>query len=156
AYLQSFFSFLIEEEALTRSPMATQKPPMARPDQIQPFTPEQQAALIEAARKSQNRRRDETVTLFLFDTGARASQACALRVWDLDLQNQRCTVLGKGNKYRTLCFGRATTKALWQYLKEEPREKDAPLFLADRGVRAAQALTRSGLLQLVERIGKAA
>jgi integrase/recombinase XerC len=155
AYLQSFFHFLVEEEVLSRSPMATQKPPIARPDQIQPFTQEQQQALLDAARKSRHRRRDEAIVLFLLDTGARASEACSLRKGDLDLQNFRCTVLRKGNKHRTVCFSGTTRKALWQYLKEEPRDADAPLFLADRGERSAEALTRSGLRQFVERLGKA-
>jgi integrase len=94
--------------------------------------------------------------LFLLDTGARASEGCGLHPGDRDLQNFRCTVLGKGNKHRTLCFSGTTRKALWQYLKEEPRDADPPLFLGDRGERSAEALTRSGLRQFVERLGKVA
>lgn len=154
--LKTLFRYLVAEGALETSPLDTLRSPIARPDQLQPFAPAQCQALLEAAKKSRHRRRDEAIVLFLLDSGARASEACSLRVKDLDLGNRRCTVLGKGNKHRTVCFGAATTKALWAYLKEEPREPDSPLFLADRGERAAEALTRSGLLQFVERLGKAA
>src|SRR5581483_8916836 len=37
-YLQAFFNYVVEEEALERSPMATLKAPVVRDDQIQPFT----------------------------------------------------------------------------------------------------------------------
>jgi integrase/recombinase XerC len=156
AYLQAFFNFVVEEGSLDTSPMAVLRSPIARPDQVQPFTKEQQQALRQVARRSQHRRRDEAIVLFLLDTGARASELCSLRMADLDLTSRRCTVLGKGNKHRTLYFGATTTKAIWQYLKEHPRELEGALFISDRGERAGEALTRSGLLQLIRRLGRAA
>jgi len=132
------------------------RPPVNRPDQIQPFTEEQIDALLAAAKRSQHPRRDEAIVLFLLDTGVRASELCNLRMKDMDLQGRRCTVVGKGNKTRSIYFGRNTTKALWQYLKENPREEDESVFTSDRGTRAGEPLTRSGLLQLMMRLGKAA
>jgi len=154
--LRTLFRYLVAEGAIEASPMEALRPPIARSDQIQPFTSDQIQALINAARRSRHPRRDEAILLFLLDTGARASELCALRVRDLDLQGRRCSVLGKGNKTRSLYFGRDTTKALWAYLKEEPREPGEPLFLADRGKGAGDPLTRSGLLQLIGRLGTAA
>lgn len=154
--LRTLFRFLVTEEVLEVSPIESLRPPVARHDQVQPFTAAQIQALLGAARRSRHRRRDEAILWLLFDTGCRASELCGLKLHDLDLQGRRCTVLGKGNKTRSLFFGKQTTKALWSYLQEEPREPDEALFLADRGTRAGEALTRSGLFQLIERLGKAA
>ena len=68
----------------------------------------------------------------------------------MDFQNRRGTVLGKGNKRRALPFGRVCGQALWQYLREQPREPDAPLFISDRGIRAGEAFTRSGVRDVVD------
>jgi integrase/recombinase XerD len=49
-------------------------------------------------------------------------------------------------------FQKTTARALWNYLREEEREPNDPLFLSERG----EQLTRSGLLQLIERLGSTA
>jgi site-specific recombinase XerD len=154
--LRTFFRFLVEEQAIDASPMEVLRPPVCRADQVQPFTSEHQAALLAAARKSRHPKRDEAIVLMLLDTGARASELCQLKMSDLDLSGRRFTVLGKGNKSRSLYFGRKATKALWAYLKEEQPDPDGYVFLADRGTRAGEPLTRSGLLQLIRRLGRAA
>lgn len=63
----------------------------------------------------------------------RAFKLCALRVRDLDLQSRRCTVLGKVNKRRTVYFGSKTRRALWNYLREQPRDSDDFVFSTHRG-----------------------
>lgn len=97
--------------------------------------------------------------MLLLDSGLRASELCSLRVTDLDQTNRSCRVLGKGNKYRTVRFGASSARVLWQYLRETSAERestDTPVFLSDRGANTGGAMTRSGLLQLIERLGEAA
>lgn len=156
--LRTLFRFLVTEGAIETSPLETMARPVARPDQIQPFTQEQIGRLRAAARRSRHPRRDEAILLFLLDTGVRASELCSLQLSDVDLQGKRCRVLGKGNKHRYVYFGKDTARALWQYLKEGARDRsdDGPLFQSDRGMGAGEALSRSGLLQLIERLGIAA
>jgi site-specific recombinase XerD len=114
---------------------------------VEPFT---------AARRSSHARRDEAILLFLFDTGARASEFCGLKMSDLDLSAHRATVLGKGRKTRLLFFGRVTAKAIWQYLRETPRESHEALFRPDRGCHAGERFSPAGLLHFFKRLGKAA
>jgi integrase/recombinase XerC len=154
--LRTFFRWMLDEGVITASPLESIAPPVARADQIQPFTTAEIEALLTEAKRTLHARRDEAIMLLLYDTGIRASELCALSVDDLDLSGRRCTVLGKGNKHRALYFGRRTAKALWQYLRESPREGDEPLFVSDRGTLAGEALTRSGLAQLVRRVGRTA
>ncbi len=151
-HLRTFFRWLVAEGVLYASPMERIAAPIARTDQIQPFTPQQVTLLLQAAKRSEQPRRNEALLLFLFDTGLRASELCALRMKDVDLSGRRCTVLGKGNKHRSVPFGGTATKALWQYLREDPHDPEDPLFFSKRG----DPLTRSGLLQLVRHLGKAA
>jgi integrase/recombinase XerC/integrase/recombinase XerD len=143
---------MVTEGLIHSSPMESISAPLSRPDQIQPFTHQQIKGLLAATRRTKNPRREEALILFLLDTGVRVSELCALRLKHLDMQNLRCTVLGKGQKSRSIGFGRTTAKALWQYLRQDVRENNDPLFMTER----SEAFSRSGLQQLIERMGKAA
>ena len=154
-YLRAFFQFLLDEGVLDLSPMATLKPPIVRSDQVQPFTPDQVTALLEAARRSRYPLRDTALVLFLFDTGCRSSEVCDLRMKDVDLRGRRCTIHGKGNKSRAVYFGAETYKALYNYIRQKGREEDDFLFLSERSSTGG-GFTRWGLLQNIERLGEAA
>jgi site-specific recombinase XerD len=155
-HLRTFFNWMVKQEIISASPMRKMPAIIARPDQIQPFTQDQVLGLLNAAKQSQHRHRDAAILWFLFDTGLRASEICGLKMKDVDFKERKCLVLGKGNKYRAVPFGRIAGKELWQYVRGEHREPNAPVFISDRGTRAGDALTRGGLLQLVERLGRKA
>ena len=154
--LKTFFAWLVKEGFVDQSPVERITPPSVKAEQIQPYTQEQVQAMLHAARRSTDPHRDEAIVLLLFDTGIRASELCNLKVRDLDIHGRRCTVIGKGNKRRVAFFGRVAGKALWLYLKERARADDEPVFLAKRGREAGSAMTRTGLMRLTNRLGKAA
>jgi len=154
SHLRTFFRWTAAEGVVESSPMDRLPPPIARPDQIQPFTQDQVEAILQAAKRSNHPRRDKAIILFLLDTGVRASELCALKMSDVDLPGRSCRVLGKGNKYRSLSFSRETGKVLSQYLQREDRQADDALFRTGRGAEAGGGLTRSGLFQLIQRLGK--
>jgi len=151
-HLRTLFRWIVTEGVLEASPMERIPVPTSREDQIQPFTQAQVKALLTAAKRGRYPRRDEAILLFLLDTGVRASELCGLRIKDVDLSGRRAVVLGKGNKHRTVYFSKATGKAMWSYLKDDEQEPEEALFQSERSDR----LTRSGLLQLMERLGQAA
>ena len=99
-YLRTFFNWLVKTERLHSSPMEKIDSPIVRSHQIQPFSKDEQKILINAAARSRHPRRDTAIALLLLDTGMRASELCGLTLDDIDLQRNRCTVLGKGNKRR--------------------------------------------------------
>lgn len=157
--LHTFFGWVVEEDELAASPLASLKAPKTAQDQVQPFSSDQVEALLVAARESQDERRDEAILLFLLDTGVRVSELCSLAVRDIDLSARRCTVRGKGGKVRLLPFGRRTAKALWHYQNNPrftDRELDQAFFVADQGPSAGVSITRHGLGKLITRLGKAA
>lgn len=154
--LRTLFRFLVEDGILGSSPMEGLRPPVVRADQIEPFTDEQVKALLGTAKQSRNPKRDVAIVLLLMDGGLRASELIGMKVGDLDFRERSCVVTGKGNKRRLVPFGASTTRALYAYLRERPRNDDEFLFTSDRGTTTGEALTRSGLLQLVKRLGRAA
>lgn len=155
-HLRTFFRWLIAQRMISESPIEGISAPISRADQIQPFTEAQVDALLSAARCSRHPQRDEALMLFLLDTGVRVSEVAGVRQKDMEVQDGRCTVLGKGNKRRTVHFGRTTTKALFLYLRDQVKDPEAPLFRSDRGETAGEALTRWGVRQIIERAGKVA
>ena len=110
--------------------------------------------LLRAARLSENPKRDEAIVMLLLDSGVRASELVQLKVKDIDLKNAKFVVLGKGNKLRSCYFGKKTCAVLLRYLRAAKLDSDSPLFLGTRGTGSRQALTRSGLLQLLQRLGR--
>ena len=151
-HLCTFFTWLVEEAYIEESPMDGIRPPVARAGQIQPFTEQQAFALLDAARTSRYPHRDEAVILFLLDTGVRASELCGILRRDVDLVNRRALVMGKGNKQRAVFLSAITAKAVRLYLKDSPGEKNDPLFVTARH----QAFSRSGLQQVIGRLGRRA
>ncbi len=150
--LRGFFNWLEEEELIEANPMKRIKAPIARTETKQPISDEHVTALLQAARNSTNKKRDEALLLLLLDTGLRASEVCSLKVEDVDLTTRSFKVCGKGNKIRVAYFGQATLKSLVGYLRKRRAEPHEPLFAS----RTGGALTANSLRQLTERLAIAA
>lgn len=178
--LRGFFDWLKLIGILEETPFAGIPKPRVQNSIKMPLSPDQIADLIEAAANSLNPKRNIALLSFLLDTGCRSSELVSLCVEDVDLINRCATVLGKGNKHRTVYFGEKTARALRKYLKESKPlrslldaddivastamshfvtgnvREPMPLFLSERG-RAGEfpkPLTRSGLQQLLERLAR--
>ncbi len=155
-HLRTLFAWIVKEGALQTSPMAKIPTPVVRKDQVVPFSPAEIDQLISAARRSRQSKRNEALVLLMLDSGLRASEVCSLRRSDVDLESRVCRVVGKGNKLRQVPFGRVCAKALRNWLMGIEQQPGSPLFLAQQGHGAGGPLTRSGLLQVIERLGAAA
>ncbi|MBU1674133.1 site-specific integrase [Patescibacteria group bacterium] len=94
-------------------------------------------------------RRDYALLLFLYNTGARASEAAELTVADLSLSTAPAARFhGKGRKIRTCPLWARTTKVLRDLLGARlDGPSDAPVFLNVRG----QPCTRHGVYALIAR-----
>lgn len=136
--------------------MATISSPINRPDQVQPFTPDQVARLLEAAAKSKSKHRDIAILYLLLDSGMRVTEMCGLKYKHIDMQAFQVEVEGKGGKKRMVAFGRYTRKALWDYLREREREPEEALFLAEGGHLVGEPLTRNGVYLMFRRLGRMA
>ena len=86
--LRTLFRFLVEDGSLEASPMDHLRPPIARTDEIEPLSEEQARALIRAAKRSRNAKRDTAIVLLLLDAGLRASELTGLTVGDVEFKEK--------------------------------------------------------------------
>jgi integrase/recombinase XerD len=107
--------------------------------------PEMDALLAAPDRSSQQGRRDYALLLFLYNSGARASEACTVRITDIDWHVRSVRLLGKGKKYRTCPLWPRTIEQL--RLCAGSRHLEEPLFVNRNG----QSMTRFGIHTMVER-----
>lgn len=90
-------------------------------------------------------RREHAILLFLYNSGARASEATQLKIGDIDWYAKCIRIIGKGNKERRCPLWQSTLKLLYDLSSK--REMVEPVFLN----RCHQPMTRSGLYTLVKR-----
>ena len=150
-HIRALFRWLVANDYIPDSPMEKIPAPIDRPDEIQPFTEEHISVLVKAAQETHTPKRDVAILLFLLDTGARLTEICGLKRKDIDLPSRTAHVVGKGNKARNVPIGLKTLQALRDYLREEKREEEDPIFLSKRG----EALTDTGVQQMIYRLGEA-
>lgn len=151
-HLQAFFRWAVDQEILQSDPMRKIKPPLVREGQIQPLGEAQVQSLLSAARRGKYPRRDVAILMLLLDTGLRAGELCRMRTDELDLIGRRATVLGKGNKVRSVYFGQEAGRAVRAYLRDEKRDPEDVVFRTEDG----EPFCPNTLLQLVNRLGEAA
>lgn len=126
--LRTFFTWLEDEEEIDRHPMRTMRPP-AVPEKEVPVIPEDDLKkLFQVCKgKSYADRRDTAILLLFLDTGVRLSELTDRKVGDLDLDLMVLRVLGKGDRYRSVPFGRTCATALDRYLRAAAKHKGRPL-----------------------------
>jgi integrase/recombinase XerD len=106
-------------------------------------------ALLAAPDRSQDQGfRDYALLLFLYNTGARASEAAHLAIGDLDLLRPSVTLHGKGRRDRRCPLWFVTATALRRLVMG--RSTSEAVFASQRG----GPLTRYGIHTLVERYAR--
>lgn len=98
--------------------------------------------------------RNRAIILLLLDTGIRATELCDLSIHQVDLQNRRITVFGKGSKERTIPISHRTSQTIWRYLKTDRQEDyiSERLFTTLNG----RPMDRDRLLKSIRSIAKRA
>lgn len=108
--------------------------------------PEMEALLAAPNRSTSQGRRDHALLLFLYNSGARATEAACLRIADLDLRSggiNSIKLKGKGGKTRFCPLWAATANELLTHIQN--RAPDQPVFLN----RLGQAITRHGIYEML-------
>ena len=109
--------------------------------------------LLEATSNEDNRNYERNyaiITLFL-NCGIRLSELVGINLQDIDFSECKLTVIGKGNKERTIYLNRACMKALANYLEVRPKEgikhdskfSEKALFLSERKTRISNRTVES-------------
>ena len=99
--LNSFFTWLIVEEAIVKNPMAKVKLPKRSQKKVRKFLAPDELAMLRDACVTY---REKAIVEFLVTTGCRISEALGINVADVDFINRSVKVTGKGNKERVVYF----------------------------------------------------
>lgn len=105
-------------------------------------------AILAATQDTWTGQRDHLLFLLLYNTGARISEALALRAKDVNFEERHIQLLGKGRKERRVPLWPQTQKRLRRWLRENRMAPEA-LLLPNR---FGQRLTRAGAAYQLRRL----
>ena len=145
--LRSFFSWLVDEDNIRKSPMRKIK--SLKIDKLRsrhPLTAEQ----LELVRDGCRGYKEKALVEFLVSSGCRVSKVAGLRVDDIDWRDRKCKVIGKGNKERTVYFSVRAKLMLQLYIAE--RRGGEALFASSRA--PYEPLTDRGIEKMISKLGK--
>lgn len=94
--------------------------------------------------------RDRAIICFLLSTGCRISEMTQLNIQDVDLSGLECTVLGKGNKERTVYLDPVAGMTLKEYLNNRKDFNDA-LFTS---IKTGKRLNPGGIRAMMKKLSK--
>ena len=122
----SFFGWLHKEGLLSGNPCANLGPIKCKKQVKIPYS----EIDIEALKEACDCTRDKAIISFLLSTGCRISEVCRLNRDSIDFTSNECTVLGKGDKERTVLFDDVTAMLLKRYFSE--RIDDSPALFVGK------------------------
>jgi integrase/recombinase XerD len=141
--------FLVSEGLAETDPTVLVDRPRRLQGLPKALTVEEVLALLDTPdRATVKGRRDAALLEFLYATGARVSEALALDLVSLDLEEATVRLLGKGSKERMVPVGRAALEAIRTWLPDRLRLRSGgtdAVFLNLRGWR----LSRQGAFTIV-------
>ena len=98
--------------------------------------------IIEESTKDSDGVRDRLIIEMLYATGVRISELINIKYDDIDYNNRRIRVCGKGNKERIVYYGEYAEEVLKEYIATHEKNRENYLFtnskgdkITDRGVR---------------------
>ena len=128
----AFFGWIHRERLIPLNPCANLNPIKCKKEIRLPYT----SVEIERLKEVCSSVRDKAIICFLLSTGCRISEVCGLNRADVDFDNLECTVLGKGNKERTVYLDSVAAMQLQKYL--DSREDDGEALFIGKGTSRMQ------------------
>lgn len=147
--IRIFFKYLSQEASneyrIDHNPALTLKTPKKDKRLPKYLSLDDSKKLLEASEDEDNPNyaRDFAITTLFLNCGMRLSELVGINITDIDLNDCKLTVIGKGNKERTIYLNKACLKAISEYLEVRPKQgvqKDSKhsenaLFLSSRKTR---------------------
>lgn len=154
--LKSFYEFLyVKTDQISVNP--TEKLELPKQSIRNPvyLTLDESRRLLDQVRKQKNdfiMRRDYCMIVIFLNCGIRLSELVGINIDSL--KNDILTVIGKGNKERTVYLNRACIVAVNQYIAVRPKVKDEPaLFLSEREKRISTRAVQYRIEKYITEIG---
>ena len=153
--IRIFFKYLtVKEKILDVNPAQNLETPKLDKRMPKYLTLEDSKKLLEVTCNDDNRnaKRDFAIITLFLNCGMRLSELIGINIKDIHFDDAKMTVIGKGNKERTIYLNKACMNAIKEYLEIRPKEgidyksKDA-LFLSERRER----ISRRSVQYIVEK-----
>lgn len=118
AALRQFYKYLKEDDKIEINPAEKIQTPEVKKSLPDYLSLEEIEELFEVIREDEPYElRDKAMFELLYSSGLRISEACNLRLEDVDLENMFLTVRGKGGRERLVPFGEKSLNILRKYLE---------------------------------------
>ncbi len=147
--LKSFFSWLTEEEIISRDPTRKIKPPKAEKLLPKALGIEE----LETVRETCRTPRERALVEVLYSTGCRLSEIYQMNRQDISWEQRSCRVVGKGSKEREVFFSWKALHYLKKYIKSRDDAHPA-LFVTER--KPIRRLSRRAIQREIKLIGERA
>ena len=106
--------------------------------------------IINESSKDKDGVRDRLIIEMLYATGVRVSELINIKYSDIDYNNKRIRVCGKGNKERIVYFGDYALDVLKEYKATHLQDKNGYVFTNSKGVQ----ITDRGVRYIIDNIMK--
>lgn len=145
--IRIFFKYLTaKSHILTENPAQDLETPKLEKRMPKYLTLEESQKLLDTADNEDNRNheRDYAITTLFLNCGLRLSELVGINITDIEFDECKMTVIGKGNKERTIYLNKACMKAICEYLNNaRPKENiksnsRTALFLSERRERISR------------------
>jgi integrase/recombinase XerD len=130
ATLKAFYSWLVDEELIDKSPMRKIKTPK-EPKNLPEIINRKQFETLRYTKKSP---RNRAIFELLASSGMRVGELVSLNIKNLDMENRKIKIIGKGSKERIVYFSHIAKFCLIEYLNTR-KDNNPALFLNKYGNR---------------------
>jgi integrase/recombinase XerC len=154
--LRSFFNFCIRRGWLSHNPADGVQAPKAPRSLPKTLDTDQAAHFVELSGEDFLDYRDRALLELMYSSGLRLAEITGLNLDNLDLHDGLVTVVGKGNKTRTLPVGSKAIEALQQWLPQRAlhaKENTLAVFITRNGTRISNRAVQARLQHLSLRQG---
>ncbi len=157
--IRSFYRYLIREEIISTSPVATTSSPKLDKRLPSFLTTDEMTRLLEAPDLSTPQgQRDRALLELLYASGLRVSELANLNLEQVNLNSREIRVWGKGSKERMVLMGEPAARALIAYLNQGRLEllgnkRSSALFLNRYGERLTERSVQIEIQEIAEKAG---
>lgn len=113
---------------------------------------------VAANEENRNNKRNFAITTLFLNCGMRLSELVGININDIRFEEMQMTVIGKGNKERTIYLNKACINSIKQYLDVRPKkglssDGEKALFLSERKQRISKRTVQQIIYLELQRAG---
>ena len=163
--LRIFFKYAtVKEKLLDVNPAQNLETPKLEKRMPKYLSLEQSQKLLKVADSTDNRnyKRDFAITTLFLNCGMRLSELVGINIRDIDFDENKMTVIGKGNKERVIYLNKSCINAINDYLASRPapslikrdsKNSDKALFLSEQKKRISNRTVQLIITKELEAAG---